>query len=111
MSMMLARLANATRDLRFEVDRVWTSPIESPTRASYRTYLASLYAFRVPFEAALVARSSLEFQFLKPRLHAGKLAADLIALRVGPAEYRILARTFPIPAFDPIEALGWLYVA
>jgi heme oxygenase len=107
---MLARLTYATQGLRAVVDEAWIAPLEEPTRAKYRTFLATVYSFQVPFEAAL-AQTSLPVSFLRARLRAGRIASDLIALGIGPAESELLARPFPMPELDEADALGWLFVA
>lgn len=110
-SWMLARLAHETHAQHDVIDDLILTPLVAPTRARYRHYLARMYGFEAPLGCALVTTSGLEPAFVVPRVRAGWLAHDLMALGLTPAEAAVLRQRHVVPSFaSGVEALGWLYV-
>lgn len=110
-SFMLARLTLETQAQHRAIDEALFAPLAPPTVGSYRHFLARLYGFEAPLGCTLASTPGVDMSFVVPRMRAGWIAADLMALGITPAESAILRRRHPIPAFaDRAEALGWLYV-
>lgn len=83
------------------------------TRTYYRTYLARLYGFVVPFEHALQHTPGLDDIIdLQSRAKAATMLYDLLALGMTLQDASELPHCLSIPSFKgPAAALGWLYVA
>jgi len=110
-SWMLARLAHETQAQHDVIDDLILTPLVAPTRARYRHYLARMYGFEAPLGCALVVTAGLDPAFVVPRVRAGWLAHDLMALGLSPTEAAVLQQRHEVPAFGSgAEALGWLYV-
>lgn len=110
-SRMLARLGAESETLLDIVDDELVGSLIKPTRSSYRYMLARIYGFEAPVGTALLHAPNLDANFARPRLRAGRLAADLIALTISPSEQALLARRHVVPVIRSAgEALGWLYV-
>jgi heme oxygenase len=108
---MLSRLTVETAVHHATADADRSSLLEAPSVESYRHYLATIYGFEARLEAPFVQTPGFTIKFLQERLKAGRLAADLLALGLGPAEYALLARAFAIARFESVApALGWMYV-
>ncbi len=110
-SRMLARLgAESERQLEIVDDQLVTSLVH-PTRSAYRYLLARIYGFEAPVGTAVLQAQNLDTNFARPRIRAGRLAADLLALTITPHEQALLARRHPVPVLRSAgEALGWMYV-
>lgn len=110
-SWMLARLTLETQAHHAAIDDALLGPLTTPTRASYRHFLARMYGFEAPVGCALASTPGLDAAFVVPRIRAGWLATDLMALGLTPTESAMLRMRHPIPPLhDRAEALGWLYV-
>lgn len=109
---MLTMLDVETRDLHASVDAFWLDLMASGvTRDQYRSQLVMVYGFEAPFESALMTTPKLVLADRRDRTRSGLLAQDLLALGVTPGRMTALPQA-PITSFeDPIEALGWKYVA
>lgn len=82
------------------------------SRTDYVAFLARSYGFHAPFESMARGVAGMDHLIdLKQRLKAGRIAADLLALGVRPAEITGIPLCPTIPSFHSIEELlGWLYV-
>jgi len=110
-SRMLARLGAESETLLDIVDDELVGSLIKPTRSAYRYMLARIYGFEAPVGTALLLAPNLDANFGRPRIRSGRLAADLIALTIAPAEQALLSRRHPVPVIRSAgEALGWLYV-
>jgi heme oxygenase len=108
---MLTRLAIATQSHHADADADRWALLEAGTVEAYRRYLAVVYGFESPVEAALAQTVGFRFQFLLPRLRASLLGADILSLGLSEIEFRELARRLRVAPFrDVPEALGWVYV-
>lgn len=78
----------------------------------YRTYLARVYGFLAPLEAALAMAPDLERVIdVRGRAKAALVAHDLLALGMTMTEVNELPQCLSIPTFrGPAAALGWMYV-
>ncbi len=79
----------------------------------YRTYLARVYGFLAPLEAALAMAPDIEQIIdVRGRAKAALVAHDLLALGLTMTEVNELPQCLSIPTFrGPAAALGWMYVA
>lgn len=84
--------------------------VMSATPATYRTYLARIWGFEAPVEAALAMTVGLEDWIdLRARTNHKLLRADLAALGViDPTHLPRCPNVFPFRG--PAHALGWIYV-
>ena len=82
------------------------------TAASYRTFLARVYGFVAPLEAALFATPGVEDIIdVRARAKAPLLASDLVTLGLTIDEVHELPKCQTMPTFrGPASALGWMYV-
>jgi len=82
------------------------------TAADYRMFLARVYGFVAPLEAALFAAPGVEdIVDVRARAKAPLLAADLMALGLTIDEVQALPQCQTVPVFrGPASALGWMYV-
>jgi heme oxygenase (biliverdin-IX-beta and delta-forming) len=78
----------------------------------YRTYLARVYGFLAPLEAALAMAPELEHLIdVRGRAKAALVAHDLLALGLSMNEVNELPQCLSIPTFrGPAAALGWMYI-
>lgn len=78
-------------------------------RSHYASFLARVYGFEAPLEAALLMTDGLEqWLDLRDRGHLRLLRADLQALGIAdPNQLRRCSTVFPFR--HPAEALGWVY--
>lgn len=111
---MLARLNDETRPHHAEADSdvdrfLFRSPV---TLEHYRAYLARVYGFVVPLEAALAMAPGLdEVIDVRARAKSALVVHDLLALGMTMTDVNELAQCRSIPTFrGPATALGWLYV-
>lgn len=112
MSSMLTRLDLETRDLHAGVDSYWLDLMASGvTREGYRSQLVRAYGFEAPLESALITTPKLVIADRLDRTRSGLLAQDLLALGITPGRLTALPQAGITPFEDPIEALGWKYVA
>ncbi|NVB84442.1 MAG: biliverdin-producing heme oxygenase [Kofleriaceae bacterium] len=112
MSSMLTQLDVATRDLHAGVDGYWLDLMASGvTREQYRSQLVRVYGFEAALESALVTTPNLVLADRLDRTRSGLLAQDLLALGVTPGRMTALPQADITSFDDPIEALGWKYVA
>jgi heme oxygenase len=111
---MLARLAGETRvhhaEADADVDRYLFGT--ATTRGDYRVYLARLYGFVMPLEAALGSVPGLgEMVDIADRAKAPALLHDLVNLGTTLEELAELPQCLSIPVHrGPASALGWMYV-
>jgi len=112
-SAMLNRLDTETRALHAEVDAYWLDLLAiGVTREQYKAQLMRVYGFEAPLESALAYTPHLIIADRRERGRTGLLALDLLALGVTPAKITALPQCGEIAPFaDPVEALGWKYVA
>lgn len=109
---MLTRLDVETRELHAGVDSYWLDMMASGvTREHYRAQLVRAYGFEAPLESALVTTPHLVLADRLDRTRSGLLAQDLIALGITPARLTALPQCRIASFDDPVEALGWKYVA
>ena len=107
-SWMLVRVMLETRTHHARADEDRLGLLDRRTIAGYRAFLARIYGFEAPFEAALSA-SHLPAALVEPRLKAERLRADLRELG-GAAAYIDGLPRCPIRTFrSDAEALGWLF--
>src|SRR5574338_1033973 len=85
---------------------------DDATRLDYARWLAAVYGFEAPLEAALAYTPNLKLLIdLRSRSRAGLVVQDLLALGLRAGEITDLPQCLPMAPFrSPIEALGWLYV-
>jgi len=103
----LGELAKQTQQHHATADRDRLAIMEQPSLGRYRTFLARIYCFEAPLEAAWISAGGLERSLAHMHLKSPKLVDDLEALGVDP--HRLSpART--IRFRDRAEALGWLWV-
>ena len=111
---MLARLNEATlphhADADSDVDRYLFRP--QVTADGYRAYLARVYSFLVPVEAALNQAPGLdEIIDVQARAKSALVVHDLLALGMTMDEVNALPLCIAMPALrGPAAALGWMYV-
>ena len=111
---VLARLNEATQahhaSADGDIDRFLFKP--DVAVADYRAFLARVYGFLVPVEAALALTPGLdEVIDLQARAKAVLVVHDLMALGLSMTEVNELSQCQTVPAFrGPAEALGWMYV-
>ena len=104
---MLGHLAQQTQQHHAAADGDRLAIMEKPNRERYRMYLARVYCFEAPVEAACIATEGIERGILRSHLKTSRLAADLEALGITARE----AVVIDAPRFDsPAEALTWLWV-
>lgn len=112
---MLVRLNDETQPHHAEADADVDRYLFRPgvTVAGYRTYLAAVYGFVVPLEAALLMAPGLdELIDLRARAKSALVVHDLLALGVTMTEINELPQCQSVPTFrGPGAALGWMYVA
>ena len=104
---MLDHLAAATHPHHATATADRLAILDSPSVARYRVFLAQIYCFEAPIEAALVATDGLPRDFVRSHLKTNKLADDLDALGL------TVRDTIPkdMVRFASVgEALGWLWV-
>lgn len=107
---MLARLKRETQPQRASADEGRLEPLRTTATADgYTAYLARVYGFEAPIEAAFLATRGLaEVMDLRWRTQIRLLRSDLAALGTVDAS-TLPAR--PVPRFASVtEALGWMYV-
>jgi len=100
---MLTELAAATRHHHAAADADRLQILEKPTLERYRAFLAQIYRFEAPIEAALIATEETGRLHLKTR----RLAADLEAVGLAPGEVGPPRR---LRFSGRAEALGWMWV-
>lgn len=111
LSWLLRRLSVETQRHHAQADADRWELVAPATLPSYRRYLCTVYGFEARLETALAFTPGLEIRFLQPRLKAGRIAADLLALGLDAPESALLARRFSIAPFRCVaEAMGWVYV-
>lgn len=112
---MLARLNDETQHHHGEADRDVDRCLfrDDVTTEHYRTYLAHVYGFVVPLEAALAMAAGLDDVIdIRARAKSALVVHDLLALGMSMTDVNALPQCPAIPAFrGPAAALGWLYVA
>lgn len=109
---MLTRLDVETRDLHAGVDGYWLDLMASGvTRERYRSQLVRTYGFEAALESALIMTPNLVLADRLDRTRSGLIAQDLLALGVTPGRMTALPQASIVSFDDPIEALGWKYVA
>lgn len=109
---MLTTLDVETRNLHASVDSYWLDLMASGvTREQYRSQLVRAYGFEAPLESALITTPNLVIADRLDRTRSGLLAQDLLALGVTPGRLTALPQARITSFDDPIEALGWKYVA
>ncbi len=111
---VLGALDEATRAHHAEADAVWSTLTlvrVSPTQ--YLQRLVAAYGFEAPLESALALTPRLPLLIdLRARARAGWIVQDLLLLGLRPARLARLPQCAAIVSLaDPVEALGWLYVA
>ena len=100
---MVSHLSRETQLHHASADADRLTILERPTPDRYGRYLAQIYGFEAPVEAACAATISRDL--VRSHFKAHRLAADLEALGLTPQA------AAAIPAFDgPEQALGWLWV-
>jgi heme oxygenase len=106
-SWMLAHLAQRTRPHHLAADRDRLAVMENATPERYRAFLAQIYCFEAPVEAASLATSGFHASIVAKHSRRALLARDLAALglQVGEASHTSFATTFE----GASEALGWMY--
>ena len=108
---VLDRIAIATGAEHAIADGDRAALLVPASAASYRRYLAAIFAFESRVETSLAQVHELTIKFLVSHLRSGRLAQDLFALGIDPLERLILARSIAVPKFaSPAEAIGWLFV-
>ncbi len=110
---MIARLDAETRVHHADADAEFDILLGDATSASdYLVFLARVYGFEAPIEAALAMTPSLEFMIeLRERQKTGFLAEDLLSLGLHPSDVTEMPLYLGIPQFrGAAEALGWMYV-
>lgn len=106
-SWLLAHLSQQTLPHHAAADGDRLALMEKPTLDRYRMFLAHVYCFEAPVEAACLATDGVDRGILRSHLKAGRLAADLEALGFAEAG----AAAIDAPHFEgPVEALAWLWV-
>jgi heme oxygenase len=111
---MLARLNDETRafhpDADADIDEYLLG--ERLTADGYRTYLARLYGFLVPFEESLARTRGLDALLdTRERAKSSFVLRDLAGLGMASSEIAALPRCESIPGFGgAAQALGWMYV-
>lgn len=109
-SWMLSRLHRETQHLHAVADRDRLAILgQAADRPRYASFLARVYGFEAPVEAALVLTEGLDHWLdLRDRAHLKLLRADLKFL--GVRDPNRLPRTSTVfPFRHPAEALGWVY--
>jgi heme oxygenase len=111
---MLARLNEETQlhhaEADGDVDRYLFRSRVTPEL--YRTYLARVYGFVVPLEAALAKAPGLdELIDVRARAKAALVVHDLLALGMTMTEVNALPQCQIPELKGPAAALGWMYVA
>ena len=106
-SWMLAHLAQQTQPLHAAADGDRLAILEKPTVERYRSYLAQIYCFEAPLEAACISSKGIPRNILRTHLKTWRLAADLDVLGFAARP----AMPLETPRFEsPVEALAWLWV-
>jgi heme oxygenase len=111
---VLAALDEATRAHHAEADGVASAlTLVRVTPHQYTRHLVLAYGFEAPLESALALTPRLPLVIdLRARARVGCIVQDLLVLGLRPAKIARLAQCPSImPLADPLEALGWLYVA
>jgi heme oxygenase len=110
---MLARLNLETQAYHAAADEGWRSLLSTDiSKFRYVQQLKLAYGFEGPLEAALAYTPSLDGIInVHERYRAGYIAQDLIALGMRPGEVARLPQQTIAPFANPLEALGWMYVA
>ncbi len=110
---MLARLNLETQAFHAPADAGWRSLLSTDiTKHRYIEQLKLAYGFEGPLEAALAYTPNLDVVInVHERYRAGYIAQDLIALGMRPSEVARLRQQTIAPFANPLEALGWIYVA
>jgi heme oxygenase len=105
---MLAHLAQRTRAHHLAADRDRLAIMDNPTHERYRAFLAQIYCFESPVEAACLATAGFHASLVARHSRRALLARDLAALgiQVGDASHTSFTTTFE----GASEALGWMYV-
>ena len=104
-SWLVAHLAHETQQHFASADGDRLAIMERPTLDGYRRYLAQIYGFEAPVEAACAATIGPEL--VRSHFKAHRLASDLEALGVAPGDVPAI----PAPSFEaPEQALAWLWV-
>ena len=104
---MLGHLAQQTQQHHAAADGDRLAIMEKPSHERYRLYLAQVYCFEAPVEAACIACEGIDRRVLRSHLKTTRLATDLEALGFAPRE----APAIDAPRFDsPAEGLTWLWV-
>lgn len=107
---MLARIKRETQPQQNAADEGRLEPLRATaTLEHYTSYLARVYGFDAPVEAALGAMTELSRMVdLRWRSQVRLLKSDLAAL--GIIDPTVLPHA-PVPSFTSVaEALGWMYV-
>ena len=106
-SWVLEHLAQQTQQHHASADGDRLAIMEKPSLDRYRMYLAQVYCFEAPVEAACIATEGIDRSILRSHLKTSKLAEDLEALGFAVRE----AAVIDAPRFDsPATALTWLWV-
>lgn len=110
---MLNRLDLETRAFHAAADEGWRSLMTPAiSTAAYIDELVRVYGFEGPLEAALAYTPNIEVVIhVHERYRAGYIAQDLMALGMRPGEVARIPQHVIAPFANPLEALGWLYVA
>lgn len=103
----LGELAKQTHHHHAPADTDRLAIMEQPTAERYRMFLARIYCFEAPLEAAWISAGGLDRSLAHTHLKSPKLVDDLEALGVDPHR---LAPARTIRFRDRAEALGWLWV-
>ncbi len=109
----LLRLNLETRGFHALADEGWLALLrEDVTRLHYTRWLATVYGFEAPLEAALAYTPNLRLVIdLRRRSRTGMVVQDLLSLGLRAGEITELPQCMPMAPFrSPIEALGWFYV-
>ena len=110
----MLRLNIETQAHHAAADQLWAPLLaKDVTKWEYVSRLATVYGFAAPLESALAYTPNLRLVVdLRPRIRAGLIAQDLIALGLRALDVAELPPCFPMAPFgSPLEALGWLYVS
>lgn len=112
-SQMLARLNLETQAFHALADAGWRDLMTPEISAgAYLSELVRVYGFEGPLEAALAYTPHLGLAInVHERFRAGYIAQDLITLGMRPGEITRLPQQLIAPFANPLEALGWIYVA